>query len=326
MKHLLLIGAMFVLLPLLKRPSEAVRIWKCLFVTGTIGSCTLIANFLYRLVHYRRELSAAGGASLYLRTGGALHHWMIYATVEVLIFAGFIEFWSLFSEKRRLLVPLIGINCIAICFSLTRMLWLAVLVMLAFHLARQRSKWIWALPFVPLVSFALAPGAVRSRVIESVKPGYYSNTERLQMLRVGWRMILDAPLTGVGPGRVQELYTRYLTAGAPVPAYHGHLHNNLVQVMAEFGMPVALSAVFFLAMLWIALWRVYKSDIGREIQFLTRTSLSALVGFLTAGLFEYTYGHSLGIILLSFTALTPVIIAERYKKKSDDHRPRHVEP
>ena len=88
------------------------------------------------------------------------------------------------------------------------------------------------MPLVPVVLYGIAPEAVRSRVTNAVDLRYYANAERLQMLRVGWRMVLDHPITGVGPGRVDKLYESYLAAGEPVPAYHGHLHNNAAQIGA----------------------------------------------------------------------------------------------
>ena len=129
------------------------------------------------------------------------------------------------------------------------------------------------------------------------------------MLRVGWAMIREKPLVGVGPGRVDRLYTQYLAPGDPVPAYHGHLHNNLVQLGAEFGVPATLAGLIFIGILFRDLWRRYQSATGRDEEFLCRTSLLGLTGFIAAGLFEYTYGHSLGLILLAFTVLSPLVPA-----------------
>ena len=39
------------------------------------------------------------------------------------------------------------------------------------------------------------------------------------------------------------------------------------------------------------------------------TGLLGLIGFLVAGMFDYTYGHSLALILLSFVVLIPLIPA-----------------
>jgi O-antigen ligase len=159
---------------------------------------------------------------------------------------------------------------------------------------------------VPCVLFFVSPGAVRSRVIDSMRPDYYSNAERVQMLRVGWKMIGQHPFTGVGPGRIGELYTKYLSASDPVPAYYGHLHNNVVQLTAEFGLPVTIAALVFLVVLFHDLLALCRLAVDREQQFLCRTSLLALTGFTVAGFFDYTYGHSLGLILLCFAVLSPL--------------------
>jgi hypothetical protein len=52
-----------------------------------------------------------------------------------------------------------------------------------------------------------------------------------------------------------------------------------------------------------------KAARTREERFLSRTSLLALTGFLLSGIFDYTYGHSLGIILLSFVVFSPLLPA-----------------
>ena len=127
------------------------------------------------------------------------------------------------------------------------------------------------------------------------------------MLRVGWKMVKGSPLTGVGPGRVEGLYRSYLSPSEPVPAYYGHLHNNVVELAAEFGLPVVAAALTFVVALWNELYKRWKAANDRETRFLCRISILGLVGFLTAGLFDYTYGHSLGLILVSFAVLTPLL-------------------
>jgi O-antigen ligase len=231
---------------------------------------------------------------------------MIYGIVEILVFAGLLELWHYFPEKHRWLLPVGAVNMIAIVLSLTRMVWICALLLLVVHLCWHRSRWLWAVPVAACALFFLSPGAVRSRVTDSMDPDYYSNAERVQMVRVGWKMIRQNPLTGVGVGRVDELYAKYLSPSEPLPSYHGHLHNNLVQLAAEFGLPVAIAAMAFLAILFHDLRVRCRLTTNREQQFLCRTSLLGLTGFVIAGLFDYTLGHSLGLILLGFTVLSPL--------------------
>jgi O-antigen ligase len=302
-RHLLLIAALFLLVPTLDRITDRVAVWRGVVVAATVSSAVLIVHFVWQLLFYKGHADPV----IYLRGGGLLHHWMIYAVVELSAFAGLLELLHFYPEERPWLLPVLALNVAAILMSLTRMLWICCLLLVVLHLAWRRSRWIWAVPAIPCVLFILAPGAVRSRVIDSSRADYYSNTERVQMLQVGLKMIRDRPFTGVGPGRVDALYTGYLPPGDPVPAYHGHLHNNLVQLAAEFGLPVAIAAVIFVVVLFHDLLTRCKSAVGRDEQFLCRTSLLALSGFVVAGLFDYTYGHSLGLILLGFAVLSPLV-------------------
>lgn len=305
-RHLLWLAGLFLVLPALDQASHRVAVWRGIFLSATLSSVFLIGDFVSRLIYYRRELSFAPDPSLYLRSGGLLNNWMVYGSVEVLVFAGLLAFWDLYPQQRRRWLPVFALNALAILLSLTRMVWICCLLLLGIDLVWRRSKWIWALWLLPLALFLLSPRILRSRLTESVRPDYYSNAERLQMLRVGWRMVRGNPLTGVGPGRVQKLYLRYLSPSDPVPAYHGHLHNNLAQLAAEFGVPVVGAALVFLAALLKDLRKQWAAARDRETRFLCRTSILALTAFLAAGLFDYTYGHILVLILVSFAVLSPL--------------------
>jgi O-antigen ligase len=306
-RHTLLLGALFITLPSLNRVTERRMAWQGIFLSATLSSIFLIGQFVWRFFHYRREIAAGGEVSFYVRSGGLLHHWMVYGTVEILVIAGFLSFWSIYSEERRLWWPVAAVNGLAIVLSLTRMAWVTCLLLLVIQLVWMRSKWIWALPFVPLALYLIFPTVVRVRVTNSMDLNYYSNFERLQMLRVGWQMVREHPLTGVGPGRVDKLYESYLSSGDYVPAYHGHLHNNFAQIAAQFGIPATLVLLLFTGVVFYDLVKARRSASTRDARFVSQTALLALTGFVFAGLFEYTYGHSLALMLLSFAVLPALI-------------------
>lgn len=306
-RHLLLLAALFLVVPAVNKGADRLIVWQGIFLAASLSSLVLIGDFVSRLFYYRRELAAGGDVGLYLRSGGLLNHWMVYGTVEILVVAGLLSFWSLYPEERRHWWPVLVINGAAVIVSLTRMAWITCLVMLGVELIWRRSKWIWALPLLPAILFLMAPRPIRERVTQSIRPSYYSNLERIEMLRVGWQMIKEHPLTGVGPGRVDKLYMSYLSPRDPVPAYHGHLHNNAVELAAEFGIPVVVSAFLFVIILFHDLLSALRAAPNKEEEFAARTGLLALIGYLVAGLFEYTYGHSLGLILLGFAVLPPLL-------------------
>ena len=121
-----------------------------------------------------------------------------------------LEFRSAYPGAQRWTTLALVVNSLAILLSLTRCLWLACFSLLALHCWWQRSKWALLLPVAPLVLFLLAPAPIRDRFSKSTQPDYYSNAERVQIWRVGWKMIREQPLLGVGPGRVEGSYTSYL--------------------------------------------------------------------------------------------------------------------
>jgi O-antigen ligase len=127
-------------------------------------------------------------------------------------------------------------------------------------------------------------------------------------------MVTDRPLTGVGPGRVEKLYESYLSPGETLPAYHGHLHNNLVQIAAQFGIVVVAAALIFVVFAFRDLVRARRMARTPDSRFLSETALLAFIGFLFAGLFEYTYGHSLGLIMIAF-GVVPALLPRRLKPR-----------
>ncbi len=305
-RHLLLIGGLFIVLPAHHVPGARLKAWRAVFFSSAVGSVFLIGDFVARLLNYHREIAAGDDVSFYLRTGGLLNNWMVYGTVEIVILAGLLSFWFVYPEERRRMWPVMALNAVAVLVSLTRTLWVASLLLLGIQLWWKRSRWLWTLPLLPLAAYALAPRPVRARLSVSMHAGYFSNAERLEMLRVGWRMVRQKPWTGVGPGRVDKLYRSYLSASEPVPAYHGHLHNNLAELAAEFGVPATLVGLLFVGALFRDLFRAARAAAERESRFLCQTAILALTGFLLAGCFDYTYGHSLALILLAFAVLSPL--------------------
>ena len=309
MRHLLLVAALWILLPALDRSSDKVRVWKGIFAAATLGSAVLILEFFARLTRFRGELANGGDPAFYLRTGGLLHHWMVFGTVEIVVFAALLEFRAAYSEDRRWTLPALVVHTTAILLSLTRCLWLAAILVVGLHILRSRSHRAWAL--APAFLILLAFGPVRQRVAQTLQPDYYSNAERFQMWRVGCQMIREHPLLGIGAGRIESEYARYLSPGERLPAFHGHLHNNALELGAEFGLLVLGAAALFAVILLRDLALASSQAGSCDSQFLCRSGLQGMAGFLAMGMMDYTYGHSVGLILLAFATLPPLLAARR---------------
>ena len=115
-------------------------------------------------------------------------------------------------------------------------------------------------------------------------------------------MTRESPFLGVGPDQVKDAYPRYMDSGM-TQKVRGHLHNNIVHLAAERGLP-ALAA-------WIWAWVGYFVLVVRRMRdaraapFGTRFrmvgGLAAASGFLCAGMFEYNFGDS-EVVMLAFVA------------------------
>ena len=102
-RHLLLIAGLFLLVPVLDSDRDRVAVWRGIVFVATVSSLVLIAQFTWRLFFYRGELDPI----IYLRGGGLLHHWMIYGTVETLVFASLLSYGI---SPRRTLVVVAGVR------------------------------------------------------------------------------------------------------------------------------------------------------------------------------------------------------------------------
>jgi O-antigen ligase len=144
--------------------------------------------------------------------------------------------------------------------------------------------------------------------VDSSNREYYSNAEGAQMWRVGLKMIYQHP--AFGSSRACRRVIHELPGeGEPVPVYRGHLHDKALQLAAQFGLPVLGAAVLWMAFLLRDLMPTWRTAQTREYRFLLRTSFVGIAGYLIVGVTEYTCGHSLGLILFCFVAISPLILS-----------------
>jgi O-antigen ligase len=196
---------------------------------------------------------------------------------------------------------------LALFASMTRGAWLGAVCGLAVVAAARRPRLLAVLVGAVVLLLLVRPAAVATRLTL----GDESSRDRYFMWQAGVDMVLDRPVFGQGPGMVQQLYPRYRWPEAPNPATP-HLHNNLMQIAAERGLP---GAIFFLW--WIVAAVV---DATREARRTTSPAegglatgvLAVLVAVLVAGLFEYNLGDSEVLMLvLLLTAVPTALRGER---------------
>jgi O-antigen ligase len=177
------------------------------------------------------------------------------------------------------------LSCWALVVSLTRNAWLgAIAGLLVIGLMRSlRVLWIVAAAVVLVVVFR-PPTVVARLTITDL-----SSRDRWFMWQAGIDMIRDKPVFGQGPRMVESVYPGYRWPGAPNPATP-HLHNNVLQIAAERGLP---ALAFWLWWMASALGDAYRElRRGQPGAWAAGATLAALTALLAAGMFEYNFGDS----------------------------------
>jgi hypothetical protein len=88
---------------------------------------------------------------------------------------------------------------------------------------------------------------------------------------------------------VKELYPAYRKPGF-VNAMPGHLHDNVVMIAAETGIPSALAYLGFTGMFFVQSVRRHRAWSGPLERSVARGCVAAMAALFAAGLFEYNFG------------------------------------
>jgi O-antigen ligase len=277
------------------RGRNALLVVDVILAVGAISAAVGIAQ--YGLLHYD---------SLRLRPEGALTHYMTYAGTLMLVLCAAVA-RLVFGRRDRIWPALVmPALIVALAVSLGRNAWVGACVAVAVLLALRDFRLTALLPVAIALIFALAPDSITSRMMSMFDLRDPSNQDRVAMLEVGKGIVRDHPLTGVGPTMVQRVYPQYRPAYG-VQQVNPHLHNVVVQIAAERGIPALLVFLWFVVSLGLALVRLIRSGADR---LLPATALAAQAAMLAAGLFEYNFGDSeflmlfLVLITLPFAALS----------------------
>lgn len=244
-----------------------------------------------------------GHRTLEQRITGTAAHVMTFSGL-MLVGALFLGVIAL--EKRsRICAVAAAVAAFALVLTFTRGAWIGWTAGALAWLALRRPRWIaWSVP-VLLVLLVLSPMSIFGRLVSAFDTEQASNLDRIRMAQSGWEMIVDDPLSGVGPGQLKATYPLYRAEDAPrfrTP----HLHNNPLQVWAERGLAALMAAVAIFIVAWRGLWR-FRADPDRRVW--CDAGLAAITGFVVAGMFEFNFGDTevvfalLNVLTIAFWSL-----------------------
>jgi O-antigen ligase len=275
--------ATFLAAPFLVRGERQVRLAiDSLIVLAALLACEGLAQFLF------------GYGDIDRRIRGPFSHYMTFSgfllVCDLLLLASMLY-------TRRWRTPwrwaaLAVINA-ALLGSYTRNAWVALAlsltVMIAFRVPRLLAAYVPA----AVLFIALAPVPILHRVVSIADLRDASNYDRLCMLEAGFTMVRQRPVFGVGLDLVKRYYPIYRAPAAPryeVP----HLHNSMLQLAAERGLPALAAYVAMTLVAAVAAWRWFVREGGRRgpRADLYVGMILALLAFNLAGLFENNWGDT----------------------------------
>jgi O-antigen ligase len=227
----------------------------------------------------------------------AWSHYMTFSGQILLVLpAAACAAWKTRGRTRGWYAIAVAVLALALALTFTRSAWLGVIAAFVMVLLRRRSRWLWGLPVVILLLFFVAPERYRERALSSFDPTHPMNQERVQLWKTGLEIWRDHPWTGVGLGDLIPVNRLYVDPGVEV--VHGHLHSNLIQVLATRGILGVAAFVWLQVGFAILLWRARASD--TETAALLLGVWGSFWGFQLMGLFEWNFGDVEVMIPLYF--------------------------
>jgi len=243
----------------------------------------------------------SGFGDIERRIRGPFSHWMTFSgfllLCDLLLVAALLFGWRRLRRRGLWAVAwrcgaLLAINA-ALLGSLTRSAWVGAAVGVLLLVAVGAPRALAAVPLAAVVFVLLAPVPLLHRALSTLDLRDPSNYDRLAMAEAGARMIAERPLTGQGPDLVEERYPIYRPPSA-VRYWVPHLHDNLLQLGAERGLPAMAAFLALMTVPLVAAGRLYRREGGRlgpRADLLLGT-LAALTAFLVAGVFEFNWGDT----------------------------------
>jgi O-antigen ligase len=200
----------------------------------------------------------------------------------------------------------VAVTAWALVASQTRSAWVGAVVGLGALALLRAPRLLWVLGAAILAVLVLRPAAVTERLTI----GDASSRDRYYMWQAGLDMVLERPVFGLGPGMVLFEYPRYRWPEATHPM-QPHLHNNLLQVAAERGLPGLAFLLWWAIAAFAAALREARrgAAAGRGPGWAAAGALAALSAAFVAGLFEYNLGDSEVLMLCLLLAAVPFALA-----------------
>ena len=304
---------LFLLVPIAYRLLRGERSLKVVDVIITVGA----VHAVYGIVQYG-ILNFDDTPLVSQRVQGLLSHYMTYSGLIMLV-ACTAAARVMFRRDDRLWAALImPALLVALALTLSRNAWVGACAGIGLLFLLRDFRLLGLLPVAIGLFIALAPAPLTERFyamfsVEDLVAGsdtsaatVQSNRDRVAMVRSGFRIIRDHPVTGVGPDMLIQVYPHYRDPLA-VRQLNPHLHNVPLQIAAERGLAALALWLWFVVTLIRDFWRKRRTTTYPS---LATAGLACTVAMLAAGMFEYNF-HDSEFLMLFLVLVTLPYAADR---------------
>jgi len=248
------------------------------------------------------------------RIQGFMGHYMTQAGLLLLFLCAAMSFFLFLRDRTKWLWGIALFPAAAsLALTLTRSAWLGLVVAGAFLIFLYKPKGLLLLPVIIALFLLFSPQPMKRRALSIFSLRNYGNTLRIEYLQAGGKIIRKYPLHGTGPDTVDMVFQNPEYGLSEVSRQNVHLHNNIVQIGAERGIPTLLAWICFFVWAFISQIRLLKNKASPVFPG-AAAGAAALLALFTAGLFEYNFADSEVVVL--FLVLISVPFA----------RPKKAEP
>jgi len=245
------------------------------------------------------------------RIQGFMGHYMTQAGLLLLFICAALSFLLFLKDKTRWLWGIAFVLAAAsLALTLTRSAWIGLVVAGAFILFLYKPKALLLVPVVIALFLVASPQPMKRRALSIFSLHNYANKQRIEYLEAGWKIIREFPLHGTGPDTVDMVFQNPKYGLSEVSRQNVHLHNNLIQIAAERGVPTLLAWVSFIVWAFYSLLK-RLSNKGSPVFPPAAAAAAALLALVTAGLFEYNFADSEIAVLFLFLITMPFALLKK---------------
>ncbi len=206
------------------------------------------------------------------------------------------------------------LSLFALVLTQTRSAWLGLVIAASLILFLYKPKALIIVPFAVGLFYLASPEPIKKRALSSFSLKHPLNKPRIEYMRAGMKIIGDFPLVGTGTNTVEMVFQNPKYGLSEEAKKNVHLHNNIIQIGAERGIPTLLAWLTFMVWVFCSLLKLLKNK-DPTLRPFTIAALGALFALFTAGLFEYNFADSEITALFLYLITIPFSLARIQEKE-----------